>query len=388
MFSSEKIAYFDYNATAALLPGLSERMIKASQKHFGNPSSPHRIGRNAKDILEESRIRIARSIGIQAQELIFTSGGSEGNNAVLRQLLFRSGPQHIITSQIEHPSVLETCRILEQCSPINISYLPVDRSGRVRPESLSAAIRPETSLISIMMANNETGVIQPIESLASIADEHKIPLHVDCVQGLGKIPMHWMKWNVSYATVSAHKFGGPRGIGLLFLKEGVPFNELISGGKQERIRRAGTENVMLACGFAEALDWININQESTSSRLLSFKNRIIEELKSIDGFFLIGEHAPCLPNTINFGLSGISAESLLIRLDLDHVAVSTGSACSSGALEASHVLLAMGLEKSKAKSCLRLSMGWNTNEEEVEYLIDRIHLHAQKLYEKQRCGNK
>ncbi len=385
MFSAEKMAYFDYNATAILLPDLAEKMISVAQKQFGNPSSPHKIGRDAKDLLEESRSRIAQAIGVESQKLMFTSGGSEGNNTVLRQLLLKSKPQHIITSQIEHPSILETCRILEKTAHIAVTYLPADAAGMVRPESLSAAIRPETSLISIMMSNNETGVIQPIETLADIAKDHQIPLHVDCVQGLGKIPMDWEKWGVSYATVSPHKFGGPRGIGALYIQQGAPFAELISGGKQERVRRAGTENVMLAYGFAEALEWGIANRQSLSDRLNAFKVRIIRELEALDGFFLNGELAFCLPNTLNFGLAELSAESLLIRLDLDHVAVSTGSACSSGALEASHVLLAMGLKKAKAKSCLRISMGWKTTEEEVDYLIERVQFHAKQLYEKKRC---
>ena len=379
------MAYFDYNATAVLLPGLAEKIALAAQTQFGNPSSPHTIGREAKDLLEESRSRLAQSIGVPPQELMFTSGGSESNNTVLRQFLLKPEQLHIITSPIEHPSVLETCRLLEQIPHIDVTYLPVDGAGMVVPEALPAAIRPDTQLISIMLANNETGVIQPMETLAGIAREYEIPLHIDCVQGLGKIPMDWEKWGVSYATVNAHKFGGPRGIGLLYIRQGTPFVGLISGGKQERVRRAGTESVMLAYGFAEALDWIMENREAIFQRLTSFKARIIRHLETIDGFFLNGRTSTCLPNTLNFGLKGLSAESLLINLDLDHVAVSTGAACSSGALEASHVLLAMGLEKQKAKSCLRISMGWNTIEEEVDYLIERIHHHAKRLYRKKGC---
>ena len=384
MFSSEKPTYFDYNATAVLLPNLAEKMARIAQKQFGNPSSPHQTGRVAKDLLESSRARLASLLGVESEELIFTSGGSESNNTVLRQFLLTVEPVHLITSRIEHPSILETCRILEKMPHIEVSYLPVDGEGRVIPETLTPAIRPQTRLISIMAANNETGVIQPIDTLTAMAREFQIPFHVDCVQGLGKIPMNWKEWGIHYATATAHKFGGPRGIGLLYVKQETPLIGLIAGGKQERVRRAGTENVMLAYGFAEALTWVLAHQESIAQRLTAFKEQMIRAFEGTDGFFLNGARAPCLPNTLNFGWSGLSAESLLISLDLDQIAVSTGSACSSGAIEASPVLLAMGLDKQKAKACLRVSMGWNTRQKEVDYLIERVLFHAKRLYEKKR----
>ena len=384
MFSSEKPTYFDYNATAVLLPDLAEKMARIAQNQFGNPSSPHQTGRVAKDLLESSRARLANLLGVESEELIFTSGGSESNNTVLRQFLLTVEPIHLITSRIEHPSILETCRILEKMPHIEVSYLPVDGEGRVIPETLTPAIRPQTRLISIMAANNETGVIQPIDTLTAMARECQIPFHVDCVQGLGKIPMNWKEWGIHYATATAHKFGGPRGIGLLYVKQETPLIGLIAGGKQERVRRAGTENVMLAYGFAEALTWVLAHQESIAQRLTAFKDQMIRAFEGTDGFFLNGARAPCLPNTLNFGWSGLSAESLLISLDLDQIAVSTGSACSSGAIEASPVLLAMGLDKQKAKACLRVSMGWNTRQKEVDYLIERVLFHAKRLYEKKR----
>ncbi len=384
MFSSEKPTYFDYNATAVLLPDLAEKMARIAQNQFGNPSSPHQTGRVAKDLLESSRARLASLLGVESEELIFTSGGSESNNTVLRQFLLTVEPVHLITSRIEHPSILETCRILEKMPHIEVSYLPVDGEGRVIPETLTPAIRPQTRLISIMAANNETGVIQPIDTLTAMARECQIPFHVDSVQGLGKIPMNWKEWGIHYATATAHKFGGPRGIGLLYVKQETPLIGLIAGGKQERVRRAGTENVMLAYGFAEALAWVLAHQESIAQRLMAFKDQMIRAFEGTDGFFLNGDRAPCLPNTLNFGWSGLSAESLLISLDLDQIAVSTGSACSSGAIEASPVLLAMGLDKQEAKACLRVSMGWNTRQKEVDYLIERVLFHAKRLYEKKR----
>lgn len=385
MFSAQQIAYFDYNATAVPLPNLSEKVTRARQSHFGNPSSPHKIGREAKDLLENSRHRLAQLLKVQPQELTFTSGGSESNNAVLRQFLWQTSRQHIITSQIEHPSVLETCRILEKMPHLEVTYLPVDRSGRVLPESLKAAIRPETKLISIMTANNETGMVQPIEALAEVAQDYQIPFHTDSVQGIGKMAVDWKKWSVQYATANAHKFGGPHGIGLLYVQQGTPFTGLISGGKQERVRRAGTENAALAFGFAEALLCALEHQETLAQRLTSFKSQCVTAFQSVAGFFLNGTFQNCLPNTLNVGWKGLSAESLLISLDLDGISVSTGSACSSGALEASHVLLAMGLEKSQARSCLRISMGWHTQQAEVDYLIERLLFHARRLYEKKQC---
>ena len=384
MVSPQKQAYFDYNATAVLLPQIAEKMAQVAHDQFGNPSSPHQTGRDAKDLLESSRTRLARLLGIEPDELLFTSGGSESNNTVLRQFLLIDEPLHIITSCIEHPSVLETCRILEKLPHIEVSYLPVDSEGQVIPEALIPAIRPETRLISIMVANNETGVMQPIETLIAMACEYQIPFHTDCVQGLGKIPMDWKKWGIRYATATAHKFGGPRGIGLLYIKQDTPFMSLIAGGKQERVRRAGTENVMLAYGFAEALTWTLEHQESIAQRLTAYKDQMIRAFEANTGFFLNGAHVPCLPNTLNFGWYGLSAESLLISLDLDQIAVSTGSACSSGAIEASPVLLAMGLDKQIAKACLRVSMGWQTRREEVDYLIERMLFHTKRLYEKKR----
>ncbi|MBF0288893.1 MAG: cysteine desulfurase [SAR324 cluster bacterium] len=382
MFSSDKVVYFDYNATAVPLPQTHRLNMDIVDRCFGNPSSPHQCGREAKDLLESSRLRIAQLLGVSPQEILFTSGGTEGNNTILRQLALQISPQHVITSQIEHPSILETCRVLEQLPQIEVTYLPVTENGVIDPEILLEAIRPDTCLISLMTVNNETGVIQPMEQLSSIAQAHEIPLHTDSVQGVGKIPISWAEWGVHYATATAHKWGGPKGIGLLYVKQGASLEGLITGGKQERGRRAGTENVMLIHDFAESLQWTINQQAAVSTRLQSFKKQIINQLETTNGFFINGQVDSCLPSTLNVGFEGVSAESLLISLDLDNIAVSTGAACSSGAIEASHVLLAMGLDRKKAKSCLRISMGWNTIQEEVNYLMERIQFHVNRLYQK------
>ncbi len=375
--------YLDYNATAPLLPEVWEAMQAVQATSYGNPSSPHGPGRRARNRLEEARRQLASLLGVEYQELCFTSGGSESNNAILRQFLRADKSNHWILSPLEHPSLLETAQYLAEQGQATLDLLPVDRGGRVLPEVLPELIRPETCLISVMGANNETGVIQPIAELQAIAQQYGIPLHTDSVQILGRAPLSWKELGVSYATATAHKLGGPRGIGLLYVREGAAFTPLITGGKQERVRRAGTESVALAVGFASALAWVLEQQPQLSERLRSFQQQILERLQTVEGFFLNGDPEFLLPNTLNVGFQGLSVETLLISLDLDGVAVSTGSACSSGALEPSPVLLAMGLTPTEARSCLRLSWGWQTTQADIDALLDRLPHHVQRLWEKQ-----
>ena len=375
--------YLDHNATSPLLPEAQTAMNDASGKSIGNPSSPHWAGRNAKILLEEARNSLAKSLGAEPREIIFTSGGSESNNAVLRQLIVASGEQHLITSAIEHPSVLETCRILAKQPNISLTELPVDSSGLISPESLKYEILSQTTLISLMAANNETGCMQPIEELCQIAREHEISFHTDMVQTSGKIKLDLNKSGIDFASVTSHKIGGPRGIGLLYARQGTSFESLVTGGKQERVRRAGTENVTLAVGFAKALEWYLENQERLQKQNTHFREKVLDIISNIDGFFQNTNLDQSLHHTLNFGFSGISAESLLISLDLDGVAVSTGSACSSGAMEESHVLLAMGRSRAEAKSSLRVSWGWSTKEDEIDYFLDKLTHHIHRLRHKQ-----
>ena len=281
--------YLDYNATAPLLPEVWEAMQTIQATSYGNPSSPHGPGRRARNRLEEARRQLASLLGVEYQELCFTSGGSESNNAILRQFLRADKPNHWILSPLEHPSLLETAQYLAEQGQATLDLLPVDRGGRVLPEVLPELIRPETCLISVMGANNETGVIQPIAELQAIASEHGIPLHTDSVQLLGRAPLSWKELGVSYATATAHKLGGPRGIGLLYVREGATFTPLITGGKQERVRRAGTESVALAVGFASALAWVLEQQPQLSERLRSFQQQVLERLQTVEGFFLNGD---------------------------------------------------------------------------------------------------
>jgi len=380
--SNSKI-YLDHNATSPLLPEVENVMSEVAQQAFANPSSPHWAGRNAKFLLEEARDSLANSLGAKSQEILFTSGGSESNNTVLRQLLLISGQQHLITTAVEHPSVLETCRILA-CQPnIQFTELVADSSGKVEPEKLREVLRPETSLISVMTANNETGNLQPIEELSKIAQENKIPFHSDLVQALGKMQLDLSSTGVDFASATAHKLGGPCGIGLLYVKQGTAFESLISGGKQERVRRAGTENVVLAVGFAKAIEWYLENQLSLRDRFSKFRDLILNKIEKTKGIFLNTDLENSMPHTLNFGCHNISGESLLISLDLDGIAVSTGSACSSGAMEASPVLLAMGLSRAEAKSSMRVSWGWSTTEADIDFFCQRLTFHIQRLQEKQ-----
>ena len=362
-------------------------MAEVEHLAFANPSSPHWAGRDARILLEDSRDNLAHSLGIKPQEIFFTSGGSESNNTVLRQLLMTSGEKHIISSAVEHPSVLETCRILAEQQNIEFTELAVDSSGTLAPEDLVGAIRPETVLISLISANNETGKFQSIAELTKIAQQQQIPFHTDLVQAFGKIELDLSTSGIDYATATAHKLGGPRGIGLLYVRERTPFQSLISGGKQERARRAGTENVTLAVGFAKAVEWYLNNQSKLRVKFFKFRQSVLEEIGKIEGIFINTDLENSLPHTLNFGCQGISAESLLISLDMDGVAVSTGSACSSGAMEASHVLIAMGLTRAEAKSSLRVSWGWSNTSAEIDYFCERLTYHILRLQAKQQTKN-
>ena len=371
--------YLDHNASSPLLPEASAAMTEIGQVAFANPSSPHWAGREARILLEESREKLAQALGAKPQEIFFTSGGSESNNAVLRQLLTTSAEKHLISSTIEHPSVLETCRILAEQKNIQFTELTVDSNGTIDAENLNEAIRQETALISLISANNETGKLQSIEELTKIAKQYQIPFHTDLTQAFGKIQLDLSKSRIDYATATAHKLGGPRGRGLLYVREGTPFQPLITGGKQERARRAGTETVKLAVGFANAVEWYLNNQYKLREQFLIFRKSVLDEIAKLDGIFINTDIKNSLPHTINFGCDGISAESLLISLDMDGIAVSTGSACSSGAMEASHVLLAMGLSHADAKSSIRVSWGWSTTQAEIDHFCARLTHHIVRL---------
>lgn len=363
--------YLDNNATTPLRPEVLEAMLPFYKDLFGNPSSVHQFGRSVKVKVEEARARLAALIGADPSEIVFTSGGSESDNFAIKGVAFGSKSGHIITSQIEHPAVLSTCKSLQKMG-YSITYIPVDSFGMVDPDQARAAIRPDTLIISIHHANNEVGTIQPIEEIARIAHEKGIFFHTDAVQSLGKLPINVKKMDVDLLSVSAHKLNGPKGVGALYIRSGLKkMAPLIDGGHHERHRRAGTENAAGIVGFGKACEIAGAHLESEAARITSLRDRLYKNLsEKISHTALNGHPSKRLPTTLNMGFEFVEGESLLINLDLQGVAVSTGSACSSGSLEPSHVLTAMGIPHEKIHGSLRFSFGHDNTEEDVDYVSE------------------
>ncbi|HWD98979.1 MAG TPA: cysteine desulfurase family protein [Bryobacteraceae bacterium] len=364
--------YFDHNATTPVASEVAEAMTAAVRDVFGNPSSTHQHGQCARQHLENARRRIAGALEIAPAEFVFTSGGTESNNLAILGLM-RNLPEarkHAITTTIEHPSVLETFRQLER-EGVDVAYVGVDRDGRVDTREIAHHLRPETALVSVMHANNETGVIQPIEEIAAIVRSRReagqrIWFHSDGVQAMGKIPVNLRTLDIDLYAVSAHKIYAPKGIGGLFVRKGVPLGSTHHGGRHERERRPGTENVPAAVAFAVAMEFCAApDARSTAELRDSFEAKVLSALPDVE---VNGGAASRLPNTSNLLFRGVSGEGLLIALDIQGMAVSTGSACSSGSIEPSQVLLSMGRSREEAKSSVRFSLGrYNTNEE-----VDRL----------------
>lgn len=346
-------------------------MLPYLQTHFGNPSSVHWAGRLAKQGLEEAREQVAALIHARAAEVVFTSGGTESNNLALWGVVAAADREkkHIVTTAIEHSSVLETARALAQRG-YEVTILPVDGEGRLNPEDLRAALRPETALVSIGLANNEIGTIQAVPLLSRLVHERGILLHTDAVQGAGKLPVDVDVLGVDLLSLSAHKIYGPKGIGALYIRKGTPFVPLWRGGRQERERRPGTENVAAAVGFGVAATLAARELETTAARSAQLTAKLWQGIRErIPEVFLNGPEHDRLPNTLNVGFAGASGEGLTMGLDLAGIAVSTGSACAAGALEPSHVLLALGRDPRAAQSAIRFSTGKETTEQEVDYLL-------------------
>ena len=363
--------YLDYNATAPLHPAARERMLAALDGADGNPSSPHAFGQQARNLLEEARAGLAGLLGFRRREVLFTSGGSEGNNLLLRWPAALKGPRHVILTPIEHPSALQ-CALWLEGQGVAVDTLPVDARGVVDLEPLEDMLRPETVLISMMAANNETGAIQPVAELARRVRQAReqgalppVTIHCDAVQAFGRIPLELAGWGVDAVTVAAHKLGGPKGVGAVAVRENLDIPPLILGGRQERGLRAGTESVFLAQGFLAAAEWAIGHLDPLGTSIGALRERLVGQVRDIAGFFQNGPEDSRLPNTANLGFAGVTAQSLLVALDLRGIAVSTGSACSSGAMEPSHVLTAMGLPSERIEASLRISLGYATTESEV-----------------------
>jgi cysteine desulfurase len=371
----------DHSATSPVDPKVFEAMKPYFTNEFGNASTLYSLGRNAKNAMESARQEVATIIGADPKEIIFTSGGTESDNIAIlgtaRKL--KNKGNHIITSDIEHPAVEETCKYLEK-NGYKITYLPVYKEGIVRVKDLEDAITDETILITIMHANNEIGTIQPIAEIGKIANERGIYFHTDAVQTVGKIPVNVIEMNVDMLSLSSHKLYGPKGIGALYIKKGVRIEPLMYGGGHERGFRPGTENIPGIVGLGKACSIANQNIEDNARKLTNLRNKLIDAvLEQNKDSYLNGHRTKRLPNNANFRFDAIEGESLILHLDFKGIAASTGSACSSTKLEASHVLLAIGLEKEEAHGSLRISLGIENTEEDIDYAITAIKEVVEKL---------
>ncbi len=363
--------YLDYAATTPVRQEVVETMLPYLGERFGNPSSLHSLGREAKEAMEAARHQVARLIHAEPAEIIFTSGGTEADNFALCGVAWanRERGDHIITSAIEHHAVLNVCRFLEQTG-FSVTYLPVDRYGLVDPDRLRRAIREETILVSIMHANNEVGTIQPIEEIGAIARENGILLHTDAVQTCGHLPIDVRLLGADLLSCSAHKLYGPKGVGALYIRHGVEIVSLLHGGKQEKGRRASTENVAGIVGFGKAAELANREIEEESGRLAGLRDRLIRGiLEAVEDVRLNGHPARRLSGNVSVSVAGVEGESLLLQLDMRGICASTGSACTSGTVEPSHVLTAMGIPEEASYGSLRLTLGRDSRSEDIDYLL-------------------
>ncbi len=385
---TQKMVYLDHNATTPLHPEVIKTM-QETMTDFGNPSSLHGYGRVARAKVEEAREKIAAFIGAEADEIIFVGSGSEANNTVLQSLTCNKyhsclinpveKKASVITSAIEHPCILETAQCLRDQGN-QVAFLDVDGDGKVRIDQLKEKIGQETGIVSIMMANNETGTIQDIKTLAGIAHENGALFHTDGVQAVGKIPVNVKELDVDFLSLSGHKIYGPKGIGVLYIKKGTTFCPLIRGGHQEKGRRAGTENTLGIIALGKAIEMRSLEMEDELKRMTEFRAILKKGIAgSIPDTKFIGHQEDCVQTTLNASFEGAEGEAILLYLDLEGIAVSTGSACASGSLDPSHVLLAMGLPPELAHGSIRISMGRDTTKEEIDYFIEKLVFTIQRV---------
>lgn len=371
------MVYMDHAGTTPLDPAVLKAMIPYFTELFGNPSSIHTVGQEARYALDEARERVAAVLNCRAREVVFTSGGTESDNAAIEGVAtaLQETGNHIITSSTEHHAVLHSCQHLESLD-FDVTYLPVDSYGAIQPDSVYRAITDKTTLVSVMYANNEIGTVNPLAEITAAVKKRAselsrtIVVHTDAVQAAGYLDLDVRRLGVDLLSLSGHKFHGPKGTGVLFVKRGTAFLPLILGGGQERERRSGTENIPGIIGLSVALEAANARREETSFHCAALRDRIIEYvLGNIPGTNLNGNPTQRLPNNANFSFSGIEGEPILLGLDMAGIAASSGSACSSGSLEPSHVLLALGQSAEVARGSLRITLGKDNTEEEVEYLL-------------------
>ena len=369
----KRFVYMDHAATTFTKPEVFEAMLPFLKEHFGNPSSLYSIGREAKEAVETAREQLAKALRANPEELYFTSGGTESDNWAIMGTAFarKKKGKHIITTPIEHHAVLYPCKYLETQS-FDVTYLPVDSYGLVDPEQVEAAIRKDTILISVMYANNEIGTIEPVHEIGKIAREYDIPFYTDAVQVIGKIPleMNRKERNVDMLSLSSHKFYGPKGIGAFYLREGMEIDNYMHGGGQERKKRAGTENVAGIVGLGKAIELATANIEKHNEKIEKMRDRLLAGVMEIPDCKLNGHPEKRLPDNLNFSFEYIEGESLLLMLGEMGICSSTGSACSFGSLDPSHVLRAIGLPPEIAQGSLRLTLGDANSEEDIDYVLE------------------
>lgn len=367
-----RTVYLDHNATTPVDPAVRDAMLPYLEEGFGNPSSLHSFGRTARVALDEARDSVAALVGADPLSVVFVSSGTEANNLAIRGTAAanRDRARHLVVSAVEHNSVMETCRALE-ADGFRTTIVPVDETGRVDPEAVAEAISDETLLVALMHANNEVGTIQPVEKVAELARERGVPVLVDAVQTVGKIPLDVLAMGCDMVSLSSHKLYGPKGAGALYVRKGLELKAHITGGAHELRRRAGTENVPCIVGFGAACRLAAERREADEKRTLRLRDRLWKGVaERITGVFLNGDPVSRLSNTLNVSFEAVEGESVVINLDLRGIAVSTGSACSSGKVTLSPVLLAMGLDEARAGGSVRFSLGRGITEDDIDHVLD------------------
>ncbi len=374
--------YLDNAATTKVRDEVVEAMLPYFTEYFGNPSSLHLFAREAGKGLDTARAQVAKALNAKPEEIIFTGGGSESDNMVLRGIpeAYKKKGKHVITSAVEHHAVLHTLEAMEKEGRVEVTYLPVDEYGMVTAEQVEKAIRPDTVLVSIMFANNEVGTIMPIEQIGETCKKYGVLFHTDAVQAVGHVPVDVEKMHIDLLSLSGHKFHGPKGVGALYVRKGVRIPALILGGAQERRKRAGTENVPGIVGMGKAIELATSELEDNAAKMKVLRDRLIFGIPArIPDVKLNGHPTERLPNNVNFSIRFIEGESILLMLDLNGIAASSGSACTSGSLDPSHVLLAMGLPHEVAHGSLRLTLSEFTTPEEIDYVLDTLPPIVEKL---------
>lgn len=375
--------YMDNAATTSLAPEVLEQMMPYLTATYGNPSSVHAFGREAKTGLDKARQQVAAALNAELDEIIFTGCGTESDNTVLLGVAgkYKAKGNHIITTNIEHHAILHTAEYLEKHG-CEVTYLPVDEFGRVSPEQVAAAIKENTILVSIMFANNEVGTIMPIAEIGAVCKEKGVLFHTDAVQAVGHVPIDVKAMNIDMLSLSAHKFHGPKGVGALYVRRGIRLPSFIMGGGQEKGRRAGTENTAGIVGLGAAAELSCVHMAENAERMTALRNRLMEGIeREIPYVKLNGHRTQRLPNNVNYSIRYIEGESILLMLDMNGIAASSGSACTSGSLDPSHVLLALGLDHETAHGSVRLTLGDETTEEDIDYVIAVLKKTAERLRE-------